>query len=355
VITTKTQTLTTDSLSLDYLLPSTKDVLLTLANSNFNWLNDFVLGGASALAMRIGHRLGDDLEFFTYYDMFHKHDKKILRITKSFNDFKIIEVNQTSAEFKCNGVKVSFISKHEDLNNDYLMISRDDLDKIGAIKVLPLKETARTIAYDNLFLSKDIASYYDIYTLVKYYLELSEVYENGLKIIAHVDWRTFIYHLIYYKEVKSDLDISHLKPKYETDLLKIRKFLSKEIDKYIKERQIALASATPRKETVFNICKEKHLFWSYRKDVTVDEMPDDIIIEQLLIYGDIDDLILLFKVYPYKQIYDVWLLHILSNKEWYKSINNFLADYFFKVDISKIKVETRLERMMRERGMENND
>ena len=51
------------------------------------------------------------------------------------------------------------------------------------------------------------------------------------------------------------------------------------------------------KEILFKTAKDLNLFWSYSKDITERDIPDEILIEKILTYGDIKDLILLFNAY----------------------------------------------------------
>ncbi|MHB1646015.1 MAG: hypothetical protein ACYCSW_05830 [bacterium] len=100
------------------------------------------------------------------------------------------------------------------------------------------------------------------------------------------------------------------------------------------------------KETLFNIAKKLNLFWSYSKNITYKDMPDEILIEKILVYGDINALILLFKIYPYDILYKVWTRDIIPDKR-FAPANYFLAKFFFKIDISNIKVETRMDRLIK--------
>ncbi|MCK4662493.1 MAG: hypothetical protein KAT68_06490 [Bacteroidales bacterium] len=59
----------------------------------------------------------------------------------------------------------------------------------------------------------------------------------------------------------------------------------------------------------------KHIFWSYNKNA---DLPDRIIIEQVSLYGEIKDLIILSKLYTKKQITET--LQTLKNK-YMKRIN----------------------------------
>ena len=58
-----------DLKNLNYLLPKTQDLLPRLYKGCM-FLNKYVLVGGSALALHICHRKSEDLDFFTYEDIF---------------------------------------------------------------------------------------------------------------------------------------------------------------------------------------------------------------------------------------------------------------------------------------------
>lgn len=100
------------------------------------------------------------------------------------------------------------------------------------------------------------------------------------------------------------------------------------------------------KEVLFNIAKEHNLFWSYSKDITYKNMLDEILIEKILAYGDIGALILLFKTYPYDTLYKVWGKELIPDSR-FKPANYFLAKFFFNTNINNIKIETRMNKIIK--------
>ena len=71
-------------------------------------------------------------------------------------------------------------------------------------------------------------------------------------------------------------------------------------------------------------------FWSY--DVHENSsVPDEILIEKTLIYLDIEDINLLFEIYPYKKIKQVWLERIAIQGAYYARLNKLLAWMYFGV------------------------
>ena len=99
------------------------------------------------------------------------------------------------------------------------------------------------------------------------------------------------------------------------------------------------------KEILFKTAKDLNLFWSYSKNITLADIPEELLIEKILLYGDIKELILLFQAYPYNQIYKVWTEELLPDKR-YKEANYFLAKFFFKTDINSIRIETKIDKLI---------
>jgi hypothetical protein len=72
------------------------------------------------------------------------------------------------------------------------------------------------------------------------------------------------------------------------------------------------------------------VFWSYA-DVKAEDISDEILIEKVLIYLDIEDINLLFLIYPFKVIRKVWQEEILIQDPLYHSLNLLLAFLYFHI------------------------
>jgi len=72
------------------------------------------------------------------------------------------------------------------------------------------------------------------------------------------------------------------------------------------------------------------VFWSYA-DVKAEDISDEILIEKVLIYLDIEDINSLFIIYPYKIIRDIWLKEIVIQDPLYHSLNLLLAFLYFHI------------------------
>ncbi len=218
-----------ENLSFDNLLPATRETLNRLNNSEFNFLNNFVLVGGSALAIRIGHRQSEDLDFFTYKNWFDK--EKIFKVTQSFKDRKIISQKKDSIDLRLNGVKVSFVNMgavptwsflKPDINNKVGNINIASLDQLSAMKV------------HVIFLRNKFRDYYDLYVLTKDYMNINKIYNNAEKMIPGITFRLFSIALTYTREIK-DENINYLTPRYNITKEQISSFFETKIKEYIEQ------------------------------------------------------------------------------------------------------------------------
>ena len=75
---------------------------------------------------------------------------------------------------------------------------------------------------------------------------------------------------------------------------------------------------------------ENKAFWSYSH---VDEniMPDEMLIEKTFVHLDIDDINLMFSIYPYSKIKQVWLERLVPQGDHYRKLNRLLAWMYFDI------------------------
>ena len=74
----------------------------------------------------------------------------------------------------------------------------------------------------------------------------------------------------------------------------------------------------------------RNSFWSFDMDNKT-SIPDDILIEKTLIYLDIEDINLLFNIYPYNTIKQVWLERIAIQGIFFARLNRLLAWMYFHI------------------------
>ncbi|WP_418991734.1 hypothetical protein [Alistipes sp.] len=72
-------------------------------------------------------------------------------------------------------------------------------------------------------------------------------------------------------------------------------------------------------------------FWSYDKDSVRQNLSDEQLIEATLEKLDLDDINLLFELFPAKKIKEVWRRKMVVQGDYYYSLNRFLAWYYFDI------------------------
>lgn len=75
--------------------------------------------------------------------------------------------------------------------------------------------------------------------------------------------------------------------------------------------------------------KQEHCFWSYNES-SINNIPDDVLIEKTLLHLDLKEINQLFLIYPFKRIKKVWLDYLIPQAEYLYTLNRFLAWYYFK-------------------------
>ena len=74
----------------------------------------------------------------------------------------------------------------------------------------------------------------------------------------------------------------------------------------------------------------KNAFWSYNVK-SFDSIPDEELIEKCFTTLDIDDINLMFELYPRKQIQQVWRKRMAIQGEYMQRLNILIAMYYFDI------------------------
>jgi len=86
------------------------------------------------------------------------------------------------------------------------------------------------------------------------------------------------------------------------------------------------------RERLFDKLKAKGVFWSYAKDISYEEAGERLFLEYLLKYGDFDDLVWAFRLYPKDSIQAVWEERMVNDESFIKT-NVMLARLFFGMNV----------------------
>ncbi len=88
------------------------------------------------------------------------------------------------------------------------------------------------------------------------------------------------------------------------------------------------------KYELYSSLKNKGLFWSYNTVIT-DYLGDKLLIEHCLLYGEVDDIIELFKMFEFELIKDVWNKKLVPDERHY-GLNYYFAMIWFDINEPEI-------------------
>jgi len=75
---------------------------------------------------------------------------------------------------------------------------------------------------------------------------------------------------------------------------------------------------------------QEQAFWSY-DNISISEISDDILIANVLLHLDIDDIFLLFKLFPKRKIQKVWKDKMLAQEPMYHGLNRLYCFLLFNI------------------------
>lgn len=84
------------------------------------------------------------------------------------------------------------------------------------------------------------------------------------------------------------------------------------------------------KEMLLKQLREENAFWSYSPEsISLDLIDDEHLIALTMRYLDIDQIKLLFDIYPAKKIKQAWKKILVPEGDYLYTLNRFFAWYYF--------------------------
>ena len=108
------------------------------------------------------------------------------------------------------------------------------------------------------------------------------------------------------------------------------------------------AYACEMKQGLLEKLKYGHYLWSYDNS-SISDMPEDFLIELVMLHLDIDDINLLFQLYPYSYVKKAWIENVVAQGERYETLNRFFAWYYFHAKEPKRYVRSLMTRQLHKR------
>ncbi len=94
--------------------------------------------------------------------------------------------------------------------------------------------------------------------------------------------------------------------------------------------------------------KQGHCLWSYDQR-SVKKIPDNVLVELVMLHLDIDEINLLFRLFPYEKIKRAWLENVVIQGERYYILNSFFAWYYFHAKQPQRYVKSMATKMTNKR------
>lgn len=158
----------------------------------------YILGGGTALALRLNHRKSFDFDFFSSHQIPRNFLEK-LSDTISISNVSVDSADELTF-FTKNKIKVTFL--HYPFGYSFPIETLENGLKVFGIKDIAIKK-AYTIGRRG-----EYRDYFDLYTILKNnYMDLSELIPTAKKIYGSVfDEKIFLTQLIYFEDL-SNFDI----------------------------------------------------------------------------------------------------------------------------------------------------
>ena len=94
--------------------------------------------------------------------------------------------------------------------------------------------------------------------------------------------------------------------------------------------------------------KQGHFLWSYDND-SIHDIPDDVLVELVMLYLDIDEINLLFQLFDYNKVKRAWIENVVAQGERFYNLNYFFAWYYFHVKNPRSYVKAMATRQLNKR------
>ena len=195
--------------------------------SKEKFMNRFTLVGGTALALQLGHRKSEDLDFS--FDSEKIDGLGIKRfIARVFPDYRLIrEEKSYQLDFIIQNVKLTFFSNGAVLipfpvKDHSFQFGFLNIAEVSVISVLKMATISQRCT---------IRDYYDLYYISKHVLSLAEIFRNTKLMVPNLAPITYTETIIYTQDIPEDSISNHLMPKELITKSQIERYFIAEIRK----------------------------------------------------------------------------------------------------------------------------
>ena len=212
-----------ETVNINHMPENTLEVFRRIGSLSF--ISEYTLVGGTALAIQIGHRMSEDLDFICDSEELKINTIK-RNMLKAFPESRIIRQDHNwQIDFAIKQVKVTFFStgaiaipfkvKSHAFTAGNIYIA--DKKAIAALKF-------SSIAHRNTF-----RDYYDIYCLARYHIPLLELIYFTKEHIPGLSPVTYTETLVYTGDIEEESIAGHLSPRENINKEEIAAFFTKEL------------------------------------------------------------------------------------------------------------------------------
>jgi predicted nucleotidyltransferase component of viral defense system len=204
--------------------------------SKLECIKDYTLIGGTALALQLGHRLSEDLDFCKWKSTKNeKNDVNWYSIKEELSTIgnvreNILDDNQTN--FSVNGVKISFYANNR-------LKEPPELKKIpflNNLKIADIKSIG-IMKMEVMLRRSSHRDYYDIYSILKNEVSLSDIISGAGKYSEHrLHTKGMLIMLANSERIDVDKHFEQLKPIYNFDLKTLEQKVGIKLKEYIEEK-----------------------------------------------------------------------------------------------------------------------
>ncbi len=99
---------------------------------------------------------------------------------------------------------------------------------------------------------------------------------------------------------------------------------------FASDKQLFMMQKQEIKPYLIERLKQENAFWSYKVDA-IKDVPDDILVELVMLHLDLDDIDRLFEIYSRRFIKKSWIENVVPLGDRYYVLNKFFAWYYFQM------------------------
>jgi len=187
-------------------------------------IKPYILGGGTALAMQIGHRKSEDLDFMMWRKSKKEKpevdwtaiEKELIEKIGEVESFNMLGFDQV--EFVVAGVKFSFY-----VSNNYCPVS-EPVPYLGNIRLADIY-SIMAMKMEVMLRRMKMRDYYDIYAILKEGYDISKGIDAALKYSQHKLNTKNIVMMLLSDRFMSDENFEQLDPKYHVSKEEIREYI----------------------------------------------------------------------------------------------------------------------------------